>query len=154
MAKKLKLKLPKRVAGVKIPKSVRKGPIGQFVNSGAGQIVIAQALMAAAGALAVSRTEPDSRIGTMVHHPIDTARRAGRRAARMSAEQAAKLSYALREAAQAFRDAMEESGPYEEAWRESPATAENESGISSEVLAKKEAAAKKKQAPPRSEPSH
>ncbi len=145
MAKKLKIKLPKRVAGVKIPKSVRKGPVGQFVNSTAGQIVIAEALVAAAGALAVSRTDPDSRFGNLVHHPIDTTRRAGRHAARAGTDQAARLSYALREGARAFRAAME-AGPHEEGWRE-PTSADVESGVTSE------APTKKKQAPPRSEPS-
>src|SRR5918995_513236 len=104
VAKKLKIKLPKRVAGVKIPKSVRKGPVGQFLNSGAGQILIAEALVAAAGAFAVSRSDPDSQVGDIVRHPIDTTRRAGRHAARAGADQAARMSYALREAARAFRD--------------------------------------------------
>jgi hypothetical protein len=145
MAKKLKIKLPKRVAGVKIPKSVRKGPIGQFLNSGAGQIVIAEALVAAAGALAVSKTDSESRVGNLVHHPVDTTRRVGRGAARASADQAERLSYALREGARAFRAAME-TGPRDESWHE-PTSAEMEPAVTSE------APAKKKQVPPRSEPS-
>ena len=32
-----KLKVPKRVAGVKIPKAVRKGPVGTFLNSTSGR---------------------------------------------------------------------------------------------------------------------
>ncbi|HVF16542.1 MAG TPA: hypothetical protein VNA21_06505, partial [Steroidobacteraceae bacterium] len=49
MAKR-KLKLPKKIAGVKIPKAVRKGPVGQFLNSSAGQLLVAEALIAAGGA--------------------------------------------------------------------------------------------------------
>ncbi|HET9446140.1 MAG TPA: hypothetical protein VFO35_07780 [Steroidobacteraceae bacterium] len=134
MARKLKIKLPKRVAGVKIPKSVRKGPVGQFLNSGAGQVVIAQALVAAAGALAVSRTDSDSSLGDVVHHPIDATRRAGKQAAQASSDQAARMSYALREAARAFRDAME-NGPPDDKWREPGAV--GESGAASEPVAKK-----------------
>jgi hypothetical protein len=145
MAKKLKVKLPKRVAGMKIPKSVRKGPIGQFVNSTAGQIVIAEALVAAAGALAVSRTDSNSAVGSLVHHPVDTTRRVGRRAARAGADQAARLSYALREASRAFREAME-VGPIEERWQEPATSADAETGVTSE------APSKKKQTSSRGEP--
>ena len=144
MAKKLKIKLPKRVAGVKIPKSVRKGPIGQFLNSGAGQIIIAQALVAAAGAIAVSKTDSDSTVGNLLHHPVDTTRRMGRNAARASADQAARLSYALREGARAFRVAME-TGPREEGWREPATGSEVEPGVTSEAAPKKKSS--------RSEPS-
>jgi hypothetical protein len=55
-----KLKLPKRIAGVKIPKAIRKGAVAQFMNSAAGQLVIAEALVAAAGAFAVKKTDPSS----------------------------------------------------------------------------------------------
>jgi hypothetical protein len=150
MAKKLKLKLPKRVAGVKIPKSIRKGPVGQFLNSGAGQILIAEALVAAAGALAVSSSDPNSRVGDMVRHPIDATRRAGRHAKRAGAQHAERMSYALQEAARAFRDAMEiapaEAPPREETWQEVATRSEVQSGATSE------AAAKKKQTSSRSEP--
>jgi hypothetical protein len=146
MPKKLKIKLPKRVAGVKIPKSVRKGPVGQFLNSGAGQILIAEALVAAAGTLAVSRDDEDSRIGDAIRHPVDTTRRVGRRAANAGADQAARMSYALREAARAFRDAMEsgpmDAGSREEAWPERSAGAEVQPAIT--PGAPSESAAKKK----------
>jgi hypothetical protein len=155
MAKKLKIKLPKRVAGVKIPKSVRKGPVGQFLNSGAGQILIAEALVAAAGTLAASRSDADSRDGDAVrHHPIDTTRRAGKRAANAGADQVARVSYALREAARAFRDAMEvgptEAGLREETWQERSAGAEIQQAVT--PAATNESAAKKKPASSRNEP--
>ncbi|HEU5135189.1 MAG TPA: hypothetical protein VFU13_08615 [Steroidobacteraceae bacterium] len=40
------------MVGVKIPKSVRKGPIMDFVNSTTGRVLIAQALTAAIGVFA------------------------------------------------------------------------------------------------------
>jgi hypothetical protein len=150
MAKKLKIKLPKRVAGVKIPKSIRKGPVGQFLNSGAGQILIAEALVAAAGALAVSSSDENSRVGEIVRHPIDATRRVGMRAARAGSQRAERLSYALQEAARAFRDAMEvapqEAVQRDESWQETAARSEPQPGATGD------AAAKKKQTSSRSEP--
>jgi hypothetical protein len=96
---------------MKIPKSVRKGPIASFLNSGAGQLVLAQALVGAAGVFAASKTDPDSRAGDAVRHPVQHAKQTGRTLKRESAEQAARLSYALKEASRAFRTAMEQGPP-------------------------------------------
>ena len=57
MARKRKMKLPKRIAGMKIPKGIRKGPIGTFLSSSGGQLVIAEALLAAGGFYAARRLE-------------------------------------------------------------------------------------------------
>lgn len=56
-----KIKVPKRLAGVKIPKAIRKGPVMDFVNSKAGRILIAQALTAAIGVLAYKTATPETR---------------------------------------------------------------------------------------------
>jgi hypothetical protein len=74
MAKKRKMKLPKRIAGVKIPKGIRKGPIGHFLSSSGGQLVIAEALLAAGGFYAVRRLEPNTPAGEALRHPIDSVR--------------------------------------------------------------------------------
>jgi hypothetical protein len=127
MAKKLKIKLPKRVAGVKIPKSVRKGPIGNFLNSSGGQIILAQALVAAAGTFAASKTDPDSATGEVIRHPLRHAREAGRTAKREGKEQAARLSYALKEASRAFQAAMDQGAPTpEHGWSKDAVDAELE----------------------------
>jgi hypothetical protein len=104
---KAKLKLPKRIAGVKIPKAVRKGPVGQFLNSSAGQLLVAEALIAAGGAF-VAR-EADGQAG---------AQRVGRSAAdRTTAAQhmlergSARLSFAFGEAVRAFREALRDEPP-------------------------------------------
>ena len=86
MAKKLKIRLPKRVAGVKIPKAVRKGPIGDFLNSSGGQVILAQALVAVAGVFAASRTEPGTPAGDMLRHPVESTRAAARAAKREGGE--------------------------------------------------------------------
>ena len=53
MAKKdRRIKPPKTVADVKIPRSVRKGALAEFINTPIGQAAIAQAVMAARDALA------------------------------------------------------------------------------------------------------
>ena len=74
MAKERKMKLPKRIAGVKIPKGIRKGPIGHFLSSSGGQLVIAEALLAAGGFYAARRLEADTPAGEALRHPIDSVR--------------------------------------------------------------------------------
>src|SRR5215212_12266997 len=52
MAKSDTLKLPKKIAGVKVPKFLRQpGTIVDFLNSPVGRLVLAEALIAAAAAL-------------------------------------------------------------------------------------------------------
>ena len=46
------IKAPKQIAGVKIPKSVRKGALADFINTPIGQAVIANAVLSARDALA------------------------------------------------------------------------------------------------------
>jgi hypothetical protein len=49
--------VPKKVAGVKIPKAVRKaGPLASLFNSSLGREILADALIAAAGAAAAALT--------------------------------------------------------------------------------------------------
>jgi len=53
MAQKAKSKLPKTVAGVKVPKAVRSsGLLDELLNSELGREILAEALVAAAGAAA------------------------------------------------------------------------------------------------------
>ena len=53
MAKK-KRRLPKRIAGVKAPKWLRKGPLADLLTSRTGQALLAEAIMAA-GAVGVAK---------------------------------------------------------------------------------------------------
>ena len=53
MAKKSKAKLPKTIAGVTVPKAVRtSGLLDELLNSQLGREILAEALVAAAGAVA------------------------------------------------------------------------------------------------------
>jgi hypothetical protein len=104
MAKKMKIKLPKRVAGVKIPKVIRKGPVGEFLNSGAGQVILAETLVAAAALFTASKT--------------DDVRRLGKSVAGSSVDQTERLSRACKAAGQAFRNALQ--GDDAEVWEATP----------------------------------
>jgi hypothetical protein len=53
MAKKTKAKLPKTIAGVKVPKAIRtSGLLDELLNSQLGREILAEAIVAAAGAAA------------------------------------------------------------------------------------------------------
>lgn len=101
-----KLKLPKRIAGIKIPKVIRKGPVRDFMNSQAGQLIIAQSLVAAAGVFTAAKASHTD-AGEVVKHPAD----ATKAAVSFGEDQTARLTFALKEAARAFRQAMEKGPP-------------------------------------------
>jgi hypothetical protein len=67
--KKQKSLLPKRIAGVKVPKSVRKGPLGQLLASRTGQALLAEAIMAA-GAVGVAKQANDPPDEAGKHPPL------------------------------------------------------------------------------------
>jgi hypothetical protein len=96
-----KIKVPKHVAGVKIPKAVRKGPVFEFVNSTAGRVLIAQALTAAIGVLAYKGASEETR------DKIRGKAKKGVENTRATLERnTARLSYAFSEAVTAFRAAL------------------------------------------------
>jgi hypothetical protein len=101
MAKSSKIKVPKQIVGVKIPKAVRKGPIMDFVNSKTGRVLIAQALTAAIGVFAYKQASPDTRerVGGKVSQGADGARE-------YMSRNMARLSFAFGEAVTAFRTAL------------------------------------------------
>jgi len=105
-AKQSAFKLPKRVAGVKIPKIVRKGPLGHFLNSKAGQLVIAETLVAAAAAFTAVKADEGTVAGETVRHPLDTARRVGHALTSAGADESDRLAHAFRAAGRAFREAL------------------------------------------------
>jgi hypothetical protein len=51
MALKLPLRLPTHIAGFRVPRRIRKGPIGTFLASSGGQVIVAEIVLALAGAL-------------------------------------------------------------------------------------------------------
>jgi hypothetical protein len=125
MAKKVKIKLPKRVAGVKIPKVVRKGPVGQFLNSGAGQVLLAETLVAAAAMFATTKADEHSSVADDLRHPVDKARQLGHALADAGTGQSERLAHAFKAASRAFHEALQETDA--SAWEEVPAVAETKS---------------------------
>ncbi|MGQ7792607.1 hypothetical protein ACUN0C_09380 [Faunimonas sp. B44] len=113
MAKKKKKKsgLPKTIAGVKIPKEIRKGAVGQFIASPAGQAMIGEMLFAAVAAFRNSGSR--SKLAIAARHPAATAEFAASKAADVTSdaiealrERTASLSEAFGEAARQFIDTM------------------------------------------------
>lgn len=102
MAKKIKIKLPKQVAGIKIPKVIRKGPIGEFLNSGAGQVILAEALVAAAALFTASKS--------------DGVRNLGNALTGNGADYSERLSKACKAAGRAFRNSLQNGD--DDAWEE------------------------------------
>ena len=111
MAKKIKIKLPKKIAGVKIPKVIRKGPIGEFMNSGAGQVILAEALVAAAALFTASKTDGVRRLGNAMTGKTGN-----------GPDYTERLSKACRVAGRVFREALhDDDGHTWEANAEVPA---------------------------------
>jgi hypothetical protein len=97
------IKLPKRIAGIKMPKGIRKGAVVKFLNTPPGQVVLAQALLVIGGAFAVEKTRDDD--GTS--NPLDALKVARRDIGKRADITGAKLTRAFAAAAHAFRDVME-----------------------------------------------
>jgi hypothetical protein len=97
------IKLPKRIAGIKIPKGIRKGPVINFLNTPPGQVVLAQALLVIGGAFAVEKSRDND--GAL--HPMDALKDASRNIGERADFAGAKLTRAFAAAAHAFRDVME-----------------------------------------------
>ena len=94
------IKVPKRVAGVKIPKAVRKGPVLQFVNSSAGKLLMAEAITAALGAIAYKGSASSENIKASAMDAEDALRQG-----------ASRLTHAFAEGVRAFRRALAEDAP-------------------------------------------
>ena len=114
--KKRKTLLPKRIAGVKVPKSVRKGPLGQLLASRTGQALLAEAIMAA-GAVGVAKQAGDKPDQAEQNPPLmggvvaDAFRRWQDAGGHGHADQdatAGSVAYALGEAARVFVRALNE----------------------------------------------
>ena len=132
MSKRKKVKLPKRIAGVKLPKATRKGPIVDFLNSSGGQVLLAEALVLAAGVFGARR------VAAQAGAPWEPGMR------EHIADASARLAHASREALQAFRAALSEPSPLLDEISDTDDTSSEESpGF---VPAEEVAVAKKKRA--------
>jgi hypothetical protein len=110
MAKKGKAGVPKRIAGIRVPKQVRKGPIGVFLASSGGQVLMAELLLVLAGVIATV-ANPATRTGRDLRNAIREGAEAmysggGKRGKKRARQQAALVGLAVERALQAFQGAV------------------------------------------------
>ena len=124
MAKKRKNAIPKRIAGMKVPKGLRKGRVGQLLASPVGQALIVGAVARAGETLIGRAPRPGSADGKAAAQSQGAQFQAAQsqgaqsQAAQAQAavaafspgagESSAAFVYALRQAARAFVTAMQE----------------------------------------------
>jgi hypothetical protein len=101
MAKQRANKVPKRIAGVKVPKAIRKGPVGDFLGSSGGQVLLAELLLALGAVYAARRLDSN---GDALRQSRDRLR-AGRDWSRDASE---RIAHAIRAGLHAFRAALHE----------------------------------------------
>ena len=107
--KKTESLLPKRVAGVKIPKSIRKGRAGRFLTSPVGVALMTQAVAAVGAATAVKKADPDSTVGKLRDDPKTELSHLKADTKVKSEHSADALRGAFSAAAEAFADALRNS---------------------------------------------
>jgi hypothetical protein len=108
--KKNKSLLPKRIAGVKLPKAARKGRFAELLASKTGQALIAEAIMAA-GAIAGAKKASDSpKARSFVHDAAEAVRDAGDSDKVDVGSAREVVAYAVGEAVRSFAEALR-SGP-------------------------------------------
>lgn len=111
--KKAKGALPKRVAGVKVPKAVRKGRFAELLASRQGQHLIAEAILGAGAIAAGLKAKDDPKVRRVAKDAKDSVVQAGEDTAGAVGGASATLAYALAEAARAFAEALRSGGPVE-----------------------------------------
>ena len=99
-------KIPKKIAGVKIPKAIRKGPLGAFLNSSAGQLLAAEVVAVAIAALAARQTDVGQRATAAAGSVSEVSENVQHSAAQLSD----RLSSAFRAAIASFQEALQNSG--------------------------------------------
>jgi hypothetical protein len=104
--KKAKASIPKKIAGVKVPKSVRKGRFGELLASRTGQALIAQAILGA-GAVAAGMKAKDSpkirKFAAEAKHQVEDT---GQSATSNLNAAGSTVAYAFGEAARTFVEAL------------------------------------------------
>jgi len=111
--KKAKAFLPKTIAGVRVPKQVRKGRFGELLASPSGQKVIAEAIMAAGALAAGKKAAGDPQVRAAAKAAKDKVAGTIDGTAHGGADAGGALAYALTEAARSFAQALRSGGPAE-----------------------------------------
>ncbi|WP_309089599.1 hypothetical protein [Phenylobacterium sp.] len=105
--------LPKRIAGVKVPKAVRRGRFADLLASRQGQALIAEAILGAGAVAAGLKAKDDPKVRQVTKDAKDSVAHAGGDAATGVGVAGATLAYALAEGARAFAEALRRGGPTE-----------------------------------------
>lgn len=121
--------LPKRVAGVKVPKALRKSRFGALLASPVGIKLLTDAVEAGVGMALVKGAKKGSPVRSFVEHPVTSTRLAGYTAADLAAgftrkvkgeagdlkhdtvDATGALGHAFAEAARAFAAALHQPEP-------------------------------------------
>lgn len=111
--KKSKNQLPKKIAGVKVPKAVRRGRFAELLTSRTGQALIAEALLGAGALAAGAKAADNPRVRRAAHDAKEKVTHAGGDAGHDVSAAGATLAYAFGEAARAFAEALRHGGPAE-----------------------------------------
>ena len=106
MAKKKKRVVPKRIAGVKVPKPLRRS-LDELLSSPMGRNMVADAIVAAGAALIASQARKGSAARRFAEqHPPETLKADAEDAAAGVSNSGSALAYALGEASKTFAEAL------------------------------------------------
>ena len=106
MGKKSKSVLPKRIAGVKVPKSIRKGRFGEFLATPTGQKLVAEAIMAVGAVAGARKAAKSDKAKDLADSAKDKALDLKVDARDRASDASGVIAYAIGEAARSFSDAI------------------------------------------------
>jgi hypothetical protein len=101
--------IPKRIAGIKIPRKARKGAVRSFLSSPGGQLILVQAMLALAAVLATAanpKTRTGRRLRELVAQGTDLTSPIGGKGKRKRVS-AAAVEVAIERAISALRAALQ-----------------------------------------------
>jgi len=106
MGKKSKKALPKKIAGVKVPKSIRKGRFGEFLTSPAGQKLVAEAIVAVGAVASAGKAAKSDKAKDLAGAAKDRAADLKQDAGAKASDASGVIAYAVGEAVRSFTDAI------------------------------------------------
>ncbi len=104
--KKSKGAIPKKIAGVKVPKRARKGRFAALLASREGQAMIAKAIVGAGALAAGVKAKNSPKVRKGLHDAKTTVAHGAEAATGKTATATVALAFALGEAARSFADAL------------------------------------------------
>ena len=109
---KTKSKVPKRIAGVKLPKTLRRG-LRDLAASQSGRTVLFEALAAAGAALAAVEAQPGSKTRTFAARQAPRVKAAAAELQGKAGDARTAAAAAFEDAARSFTEALRRKGPAE-----------------------------------------